>query len=82
MSYYRNAKTADQLTAEIAYFHTQLARTTSPDRQRRARAAIGKRERLLVTAMAVRVQAVTDALELPGVFPGGNRERRAASTRR
>jgi hypothetical protein len=45
-------KTTAQLEAEIAYYRTQLAKTTSRDRQRRHRSAIQGREAALELARA------------------------------
>lgn len=50
----RDPKTPEQLEREIAYYQQQLTRTMSPDRQRRCRTAIVKRERLLEHARKVR----------------------------
>jgi hypothetical protein len=45
-------KTVAQLEAEVAYWRTQLARTSSRDRQRRAQSAIAARQAALELARA------------------------------
>lgn len=48
-----NAKTAAELEGELAYYRRILATTTSPSRIQKAQAAIVRRERQLVAALAV-----------------------------
>jgi len=52
----KNPKTPEQLEREIGYYVTQLSRTRSPDRIRRAHVAIRVRERQLQRARALAVR--------------------------
>lgn len=71
------AKTPEQLAREIAYFERELVTRTCPDRRRRARVAIAKRQRLLAEAQRVeRAPSITcPRCRLTSYHPSDIRER-------
>lgn len=54
-----DTKTVRELETEIAYYRQEAARTTSPDRIRRAHVAISTREKALPAARLREAQAAT-----------------------